>query len=672
MPNRLKASKSPYLLQHANNPVDWYPWGSEALDRALAEDKPILVSIGYSACHWCHVMERESFENHDIATLMNDSFICIKVDREERPDVDQVYMDSIHALGQHGGWPLNVFLTPDQRPFFGGTYFSPPAWSQVLINISKAFVSNRDRIESTAQALKDHLSKPQFEMGHLPMATPLPEFMEKTYQALANTFDHQFGGFDRAPKFVMPSVWRFIIAYYQHSKNKTALEHLALTLNKIASGGIHDIVNGGFARYSVDDRWFAPHFEKMLYDNAQLLALYAEAFALTGFEFYEWICDSLTNWVLNDMVSPEGGFYSALDADSEGVEGFFYTWTYKEIETIVGTDAEKFCEFFSATKSGNWEHGRNILYRHDIQEIWSRNQQVPDELWINIALEKLHYIAESRIRPALDDKIILAWNAQMVMGLITAYRYTTHEKYLTYATKTIQFLEAHLISGNRLQRIWKETTSDTEGFLDDYAFTIAMYIEFYQITFNEEYLTKALSLTNRVVAEFHDPEDGFFYYTAASGEKLFTRRKELTDNVIPGSNSVMAGNLIRLGYLFDRNDLAEKGSNMIQNLRPLIEREPGFSSQWALEAFALYAGFREIVIVGPETDEFRKALQKLVLPATLYSGGPDTGLLPTRHGKNSLNGKTTIYICQDRTCLEPVTEIDAAVTMLNDPESFPN
>ena len=437
--NRLIHSTSPYLLQHAHNPVDWYEWGEEAFTKAKEENKPILVSIGYSSCHWCHVMERESFESADIAQIMNEFFVCIKVDREERPDVDQIYMEAVQAMGINGGWPLNVFLTPDQKPFYGGTYYPPQQWAQVLANINKAYTSNRKQIEDGAEELKTILSKSDLErFKQNATKTELEHDLKEIFSKLSPKFDTTWGGMDKAPKFVMPSMWLMLLRHYYLTKNKDGLDQITLTLKRIAMGGIHDQVGGGFARYSVDTYWFAPHFEKMLYDNAQLMSLYAEAYSLTKDEEFKTIVQGIYEWLQREMTSDEGGFYSALDADSEGVEGKFYVWKKNEMDSILGSDSNLFSEYFTVKDTGNWEHGNNILIRDKTDIAFLKENNLNAEDWkkiLDAAKVKLLKARELRTRPGLDDKIITSWNAMMITGLTDAYRAIGNESYLEAAKK---------------------------------------------------------------------------------------------------------------------------------------------------------------------------------------------------------------------------------------------
>ena len=445
MPNQLQYETSPYLLQHAHNPVDWYPWGEEALARAVEEDKPILVSIGYSACHWCHVMERESFEKEAVAEVMNKHFICIKVDREERPDVDAIYMDAVQAMGVQGGWPLNVFLMPDAKPFYGVTYLPQPNWINLLESVRAAFNEHRDDLVQSAEGFARELNLTDAERYGLSENNPLfdPELLEVFYRKIAVKADDEKGGMRRAPKFPMPSIWRFLLRYYAATKNEGALDQVKLTLDHMALGGIYDQLGGGFARYSTDADWFAPHFEKMLYDNGQLLTLYAEAYSLTKSPLYKHVVYQTIGFAQRELLSPEGGFYSALDADSEGVEGKFYTFTTPELREALGEDYGWFADLYSLTDDGNWEHSRNILHRTESDGAFA-SRMGWSQADLNVRLDAAHVrlmrIRNERIRPGLDDKILCSWNGLMLKGLATAYRVFNEPEFLTLALRQAYFL----------------------------------------------------------------------------------------------------------------------------------------------------------------------------------------------------------------------------------------
>ena len=653
--NRLLHTTSPYLLQHAYNPVDWFPWGSEALQKAKQEDKPILVSIGYSACHWCHVMERESFEKNDVAQVMNKYFVCIKVDREERPDIDHVYMDAVQALGINGGWPLNVFLTPDQKPFFGGTYFSPQTWVQVLHNIFEAFVANRDKIEDTAEELRLHLLKSDVErFKQTTSSSDLDADLTLLYQNLEKRFDVTLGGMNKAPKFVMPTIWLWLLRYFETSKNENALNMVNLTLTKMAQGGLYDQLAGGFARYSVDANWFAPHFEKMLYDNAQLMSLYSEAFSITKSERYKAIVYETFHWLSNEMTSNEGGFYSALDADSEGVEGKFYCWTYPELESVFKKDTKIVAAYFQATPEGNWEHGLNILL--------DTHEHADDT--IKSIKQRLLLARSKRIRPGLDDKILTGWNAMMIQGLTDAYKTFSDDGFLHLALKNISFLESHLIDNGKVFRTYNGKRSDTEGFLEDYAFLIQGYTSLYQVTFNEAWLRKAEQWCKYVMKNFYDEVEGYFHFNSNTAEQLIARKKDIMDNVIPSSNSVMARNLYHLGVLLDQEDWKTISTTMVSQLISLIESEPSYMSNWGILLAEMKSGFAEVVIVGSEADERRKELHAHYLPFVLTLGTKTKSALPLLVGREAKDEKTMINVCIEKTCKLPTAQINEALKQI--------
>lgn len=667
--NRLIHSTSPYLLQHAHNPVDWFEWGTEALQKAKQEDKPILVSIGYSSCHWCHVMERESFEIEDIAAVMNEFFVCIKVDREERPDIDQIYMEAVQALGINGGWPLNVFLTPDQKPFFGGTYFSPQAWVQILHNIQKAYLGNRKQLEDTAEELRAHLLRSDVERFKQKTNTGgWAHDIHSLYTKLESRFDSQWGGMDKAPKFIMPSVWLFLLRYYHITNNSNALEQIKLTLNKIAQGGIYDQVGGGFARYAVDAHWFAPHFEKMLYDNAQLLSLYSEAYSITKDETYKTIVFETFDWLQRDMTHDDGGFYSALDADSEGMEGKYYIWNKSELEQILGMDEKLISSYYAVTERGNWEHGNNILKRNNTDDIFLRTQNVQPMQWNTVlknAKHKLLTQREKRIRPGLDNKIITAWNAMTICGLTDAYRAFADIKFLNAALKNIRFIEKELVVGTQLYRSFKGKRSTTQGFLDDYAYVIQAQLRLYHVTFDEYWIHQAAKFIDHTLEHFYDPNDGFFYYTSTMSEKLITRKKEIFDNVIPSSNAIMAQNLFLTGTLLDKDEWKQIANSMAEFLAHIIKTEPNYMSQWAIVYTEINKGMNEVLLTGPGIQKLRAELQQEFLPFTLIQGSAGTSELPLFEGKVPLQGKDTIYVCHHKTCGLPVHTLEEAKKQFN-------
>ncbi|QMW05276.1 thioredoxin domain-containing protein [Spirosoma foliorum] len=678
MPNQLQYETSPYLLQHAENPVDWYPWGEEALNKAIAEDKPILVSIGYSACHWCHVMERESFEKEDVADVMNQNFVCIKVDREERPDVDAIYMDAVQAMGVQGGWPLNVFLMPDAKPFYGLTYLPKKNWVNLLDSIRSAFAEHRQDLTQSAEGFARELNLTDAERYGLTQNDPLfaPETIDVLYRKVAVKADDEKGGMRRAPKFPMPSIWRFLLRYYKATGNEAALYQVKLTLDRMALGGIYDQLGGGFARYSTDGDWLAPHFEKMLYDNGQLLSLYGEAYSLTKSPLYKHVVYQTIGFAQRELLSPEGGFYSALDADSEGVEGKFYTFTTPELKEILGPDYDWFAELYNLTDTGNWEH-TNILHRTESDEAFAERMgwSLAD---LNVRLDATHIrllqVRDTRIRPGLDDKILCSWNGLMLKGLATAYRVFGEPEFLTLALRLAYFLLKKMRDSRngRLWHTYKLGRARQAGFLDDYAAVIDGLLALYQATFAESWLSEADQLTKYVLANFSDASEDeltgpevLFFFTDKNGEELIARRKELFDNVIPSSNSMMAENLYTLSLLLDRPEYVERTDQMLGRMQPLVQQNADYLTNWAAQFALRSRPTAEIAIVGPKADQFRAELDAEFYPNKVLSGTSEKSNLPLLEQRDLVNGETAIYVCYNRACQLPVTSVEEVWQLLH-------
>jgi uncharacterized protein YyaL (SSP411 family) len=657
--NRLVNSTSPYLRQHAYNPVDWYEWGPEALDRAVKEDKPILVSIGYSSCHWCHVMERESFENKEVAALMNQYLVCIKVDREERPDIDHVYMEAVQAMGLNGGWPLNVFLTPDQKPFYGGTYFPPTNWTALITHLANAFRDRRVEIDKTGDDLAKHLNTDEVQRFAAEPGTYLPEDLVKPFDILASKFDNTYAGLDRAPKFIMPGIWQWLLRHHHQTKSALPLDMVWRTLEAIARGGIYDHVGGGFARYSVDNRWFAPHFEKMLYDNAQLLSLYSEAYRLRPHPWARQVILDTAGWLNREMRHPEGGFYSALDADSEGEEGRYYTWTTLELNDLLGEAAPLFARYYGVTSKGNWEEGRNIIYRPE-----ANPPSGPDAKLLQECLAKLLAARGTRVRPGLDDKILTGWNAMLIVGLTDAYKSLGDDSLLLAALQCASFLRKNLIEMPRCYRSFKERRGNSAGFLEDYAHLVRAWIALYECTFDESWIREAQLFTEHVMGEFRDDSDGFFYFSSASGEKLIARKKELFDNVIPSANSVMARNLFRLGTILDREDWKRAAIGMTTTLKKLILSEPNYMFNWGMLAQEKANSFHEVVISGPQAPARRLEISSYFLPFVQILGAEGSSTLPLLEGR-FIPGYTRIYVCSNKVCKLPIETVNEALRQLS-------
>jgi uncharacterized protein YyaL (SSP411 family) len=666
MSNQLKNSSSPYLLQHANNPVNWFPWGKEALDKAKNENKLILVSIGYSACHWCHVMEHESFENEEVAKLMNQFFVCIKIDREERPDIDQIYMTAAQLMTGRGGWPLNCFCLPDQRPIYGGTYFPKSDWMSLLTNLAHFYETKPVEAEDYAVKLTEGIQQSEKLVFVNREEAYSQKDLDEILEPWKMLFDFTEGGHNRAPKFPMPNNWDFLMRAAHLLKDEAAHVIVRLTLDKMASGGIYDHLGGGFARYSVDGKWHIPHFEKMLYDNGQLMSLYAEAYKWCEEDRYKEVVYETFDWLKREMTSPEGGFYSALDADSEGVEGKFYTWDKKEIDSILGDDAEIFNLFYEVTEEGNWEeeHINNLWIRKEKEyfaEAFEITEQKLDEI-LQRSREKLLLVRNKRIHPGLDDKILTSWNALMLKGLINAYQAFADEVFLDLAIKNINFIQKNMMKEDGgIHRNYKNGNASINGFLDDYALLIESFICLYEVTFNEDYLSSAKALTNYVLDHFTDEESGMFFYTSNQDEALIARKYEVMDNVIPASNSVMAWNLKKLGLLFDRSNYIKRYQKMLATVAPNIKSYASGYSNWASLLLEEVTGSFEIAITGQEASLKRKEIEKLYIPNKIILGG-EQGNLPLL--KDKFIGETKIFVCKDKSCQLPVSNVNEAIKQI--------
>lgn len=663
--NELIHESSPYLLQHAHNPVNWYPWGNKALEKAKKEKKMLIISIGYAACHWCHVMEHESFEDTTVARIMNEHFVCIKVDREERPDVDQVYMNAAQLITGTGGWPLNALALPDGKPFYAGTYFPKENWIRVL----EYFV----KVQRDSPALLNEQADKVLEGIHASEFVPLKKEetilrlndINNIFDKWKSNIDFERGGMNRAPKFPMPANWEFLLQYYYLTQNKDAFKAITATLDNMAMGGIYDQVGGGFSRYSTDADWHVPHFEKMLYDNAQLVSLYSHAYQLTKNPLYKKTVEHTLDFIAREMTSPEGGFYSSLDADSEGEEGKFYVWTKKEIDELLGKDAVVFEDYYDVTEAGNWEHGNNILLRKNDDEVVAKRH--------GISLETLNKIIDNgdavllkerskRVRPALDDKILTSWNALMMKAYTQAYRAFGEKRFLNAALKNAAFLSEHAINDkNEITRNYKNGKSSIEGLLDDYAFVISGFIELYQATFDEQWLDKAKAITDYTITHFFDRSTGMFYYTHNEHSNLIARKMEISDNVIPASNSEMAKNLFVLSQYFDNEHYHKMAVQQLKNVKEDLTGSVGYYSNWASLALQLIHPPFEVAILGDNAIEKREEFDQHYLPDVLFMGGKKEGSLSLLEHK-LIAGQTTIYVCSNKTCKQPVTEVAPALT----------
>jgi uncharacterized protein YyaL (SSP411 family) len=669
--NKLIRESSPYLLQHAYNPVEWQAWGKEALNQAKKEDKPILLSIGYAACHWCHVMEHESFEDKEVAKVMNENYVCIKLDREERPDIDQIYMDAIQNMGLNGGWPLNIFLMPNQKPFYGGTYFPKHKWLEILDKVAMAFQSSRAQLEESAEKFAQALNAPDAEklgLGALKSNNFDVKILSEAYQKLSNSFDWDNGGTLGAPKFPMPVIWKFLMKYAFHSQNPEAQKALEFTLTSMADGGIYDQIGGGFARYSVDAEWFAPHFEKMLYDSGQLISLYADAYRFTRNDYFKEIFEDSIKFGVRELMDPYCRFYSALDADSEGEEGKFYTWTYDELIKLLGKDYDPVLKFYNATKVGNWENGRNILFRHSTIEDFCKAEKLDSTQFkaqLKSAKDQLLDAREERIRPALDDKILTGWNALQIKGISDAYKAYPDEKYKAIALDNFIFLSEFVWDGNHLFRSFKNDQVKIKGYLEDYALSIQACLTIFEITSNPKALNFAEKLAHYTINNFYDEKEKLFYYTDWTSEELIARKKEIFDNVIPSSNSVMIENLHWLGILKGNAEFTTISENMLQQIQHLLSREPKFlanyASAYALKAYKSY----DVVIVGKDAKKIQKELWSHYLPnAFIMAIEEENNDELAWKGKEIINTKTSIYVCENNACQQPVYAVEDALAQM--------
>jgi uncharacterized protein YyaL (SSP411 family) len=653
--NQLSKSTSPYLLQHKDNPVHWQEWSDEVLQMAKNQNKCLLISVGYSACHWCHVMAHESFEDEKVAEIMNTHFINIKIDREERPDIDQIYMEAAQILTGRGGWPLNAFALPDGKPFYAGTYFPKDNWKMVLKNIAEAYSEQPDKLVKTAERLTEGLSNEELIFHHKDNSAVSEEILQNLYQDWFNEIDFDFGGQDKAPKFPMPCIWESLLEYQAVYNDQKALRAVEITLDQMYSKGIYDWLGGGFARYSVDEYWFAPHFEKMLYDNAQLLALYANAYKLTRKPTYKNCIDQCIQFIQEEMKSESIGYFTALDADTEGEEGKFYTWTYTELKSILSEiEFEIAIEFFNLKPQGNWEDGRNILSQHksktEIEDefIISKSEV---EKYLSSIKRKLKLQRDKRIAPGIDFKCITAHNAMLVFGFTKAFQATQQKEYKTLAIDLMNEITDHAIDKNyNVCRLMNKP--DLMGFLDDYAFCIKALIEVYQITFEIKYIKCAERLLDVVLKRFYDHESKLFYYTS-DNSKLIVRKKEISDNVVPSSNAIMAENLWVTGHLVSNMDYLETSKLMVKKVEPLFKAYKMYFATWYKLKLAELRSQTEIAITGKEAIKSAEKLQQNFFPISHYYGGNEENLPQLQH-KIKPN-QVQFFVCKHQSCSKPLT-----------------
>lgn len=665
--NSLINESSTYLLQHAHNPVNWHPWGDEALNKAKNENKLMIVSIGYAACHWCHVMEKECFEDEITAAFMNEHFICIKVDREERPDIDQVYMNVIQLLTGSGGWPLNCITLPDGRPIYGGTYFPKNQWIDLLSKVFNFVETNPQKAEEQASQITKGIQTDNIFQDNSPTAQFEMHDLNTIFENWKSDIDFKYGGSKNAPKFPLPIGYQFLMQYHFLSGNAEAQQAVDISLENMAYGGIYDQIAGGFSRYSVDGYWKVPHFEKMLYDNAQLISLYSLAYQKTKNELFKHVAQDTIRFVENELKAPEGCFYSSLDADSEGVEGKYYVWTYEELMSVLGDKMDVFAYYFTVQANGNWEHGQNILHitksKQDCIAKFNLTEAEFDTI-ITWAKNELLKVRKTKIRPGLDDKSITSWNALMIKAYCDAYKAFNVVEYLHAAMETANFLVENLkTKDNSLFRNFKKGKVTINGFLDDYAFSIQAFIALYQITFDEKWLHESHLLLKYCLSHFYDAASSMFYYTSDKDLALIARQMELTDNVTPASNSEMAKNLFVLSKYFDMPEYEDIAFKMGSNLKENALNHGIYYANWdILMAWFVSQPF-EVSIVGKDFKSKLMELNQNYLPQVFVSGGDGESSLPILKNK-LIDGKTLIYVCHNKVCQQPLDNTDAVLALI--------
>ena len=665
--NRLINETSPYLQQHAYNPVDWYSWGEEAFAKAKREDKPILLSIGYSACHWCHVMEHESFEDEETAAMMNENFVNIKVDLEERPDVDQIYMTFVQLTSGHGGYPLNVFLTPDKLPFFGGTYFPPvrrynmPSFQQILSSISEAWSERRDELLHSANDILGEIRR--VGLAETSAGELSKDQLDSAFQSFTRNFDAVNGGFGGAPKFPSPMSLEFLLRYYKQTGNENALEMVRKTCTKMAQGGIYDQLGGGFHRYTVDAIWLVPHFEKMLYDNAQLARIYLHLFQVTKDEFYKRIAVETLEYVEREMLDERGGFYSTQDADSEGVEGKFFVWTPKEIEELLGEeDARVFNFYYDVSEEGNFEEKNILNVKYTLSEV-AQVLRITEEKLKDIlerGREKMFEEREKRVKPFRDEKVLTAWNGLMLATFAEASAVLEREDFLQIARKNADFILENLQKDGFLLRTWKDGEAKLNAYLEDYANFADGLIELFQVSGEVKYLKEAKRLADLMITEFWDEDAGAFYFTSKDHEELLMRSKDFYDNAAPSGNSVAADVLLKLAHLVGDEKYQRFAVTVLRLVAPQIRRYPqAFGRALSVLDFYLYPT-KEIVILGAKDNELEREVWREFLPDKVVvlaeNAEENASFIPLLEGRKMIGAKPTAYVCENFTCQKPVNE----------------
>jgi len=665
--NALVNETSPYLLQHAHNPVDWYPWNEQTLDKAKVEGKLLLISIGYSACHWCHVMEHESFEDAEVAKIMNDNFICIKVDREERPDIDQIYMTAVQLMNQRGGWPLNCVALPNGKPFWGGTYFRKEDWKKQILGLANAYKTEPNR----AIEFADRLSLGIQQVENIGLNTEEVNFTWKDLNNMVSPwterFDNTEGGTNGAPKFPMPNAYHFLLKYAHLANNKEVLNHVEITLDKMAFGGIYDQIGGGFSRYSVDKLWKAPHFEKMLYDNGQLVSLYSDAFLKFQKPLYKEVVFETLDFIERELMAENGAFYSALDADSEGEEGKFYVWNETQLKLFIREDFDIFKDYYNVNSKGLWEHGNYILLRKKTKKQIAKKYKISlGDLEGKIATWKTILMAErdKRIRPGLDDKSLTSWNGLMLKGYVDAYMAFGEKQHLAVALKNANFIaNTQMQKDGKLWHSYKDGRSTINAYLEDYAIVSSAFIRLYEATFDEIWLAKADKLVAYALENFYDKNSGMFYFTSRLDPELVARKMEINDNVIPASNSAMANVLYDLGTLLDKANYKQKAIIMANNVKPDMEKYASGYANYATLMLKEIVPFYEVAIVGKDAHAKALELNKKYVPNKLFLGSFESSEMELLQEKFA-QGTTMIYVCVNKACQMPTSNIMKAQKLM--------
>ncbi|MFO7977388.1 MAG: thioredoxin domain-containing protein [Bacteroidales bacterium] len=658
-PNQLLGQSSPYLLQHLYNPVNWHPWGEEALGKARREDKPLLVSIGYSACHWCHVMEQESFEDQEVALLMNEHFVCVKVDREERPDIDHLYMNAVQLLTGQGGWPLNCFALPDGRPFWGGTYFPRDYWVSVIRQIAEIYSHQRVKAEEQANSLTQGVAQSTYVAPEKDKVLFSQSDAHEMVANLLKGMDPEQGGSKGAPKFPLPGNLEFLLHYHHHTRHQQSLDQVMLTLRRMAMGGIYDQVGGGFSRYATDEHWKVPHFEKMLYDNAQLISLYSMAYKVQGEEWLKEVVYESIDFVKRELTSSEGAFYAALDADSEGQEGKYYVWTEKELDDVLGDQAFLIKKYYHAGELGLWEHDNNILLRTQTREEFAELQGIAPDDWkerLAAARKKLLEARGHRVRPGLDNKVLVGWNGLMIRALADAFGAIGDPVFVQKAQQAADFIINHAMesSGKLFRTIIRKDQPVIDAFLDDYAFFIRSLISLFEVTMKPDYLQKARQLTEQVVEHFGSVDSSLFSFSSREGESLAAPFYEFHDNVMPSSNSMMAINLFFLGQYFENHTWIERASTMLHDMKKNMIRYSSSHCNWGNLLLHQTYPFYTLAISGPATPEVLPEILGRYMPSVLLApaNGPREQI-PILQGRFSKE-ETLFFLCHQGACQLPV------------------